>query len=309
MLLVQFFLKYAYKLPHRFYIVLFVKLHKYFMHYMLQRNPKTKVFISDNSVILWKIRFANTLCNSAGLFKNGEGYNLVSNQGAGAYIGGTSTYEPRIGNTKCDIHLPMLSFFEQKISINNLGLPNAGDAVLSRLSFDKVDSCPVGWSVYSNSDLYCLVESLFLYHDNPFIDFLELNESCPNIDNKDSEYSIEYKLSYLQKNFLSQRKRNLPLIVKLSNDITCDELDVIVPLLIKYGFDGVNIGNTTTQYHKVNLDVEQLSLFEYFYKNIGGGVGGVHLKYNSLKLCKYAVDIVRSSDIKHEFSCYSLWWY
>lgn len=45
--------------------------------------------------MMWGIKFRNSLYNSAGMFKNGEGYDLVSKIGAGAYLGGTSTHNPR----------------------------------------------------------------------------------------------------------------------------------------------------------------------------------------------------------------------
>ena len=49
---------------------------------------------------LWDIEFRSPIMNSAGMFKNGGYYLMVAMQGAGAYLGGTGTWNPRRGNEK-----------------------------------------------------------------------------------------------------------------------------------------------------------------------------------------------------------------
>ena len=49
---------------------------------------------------LWGICFRTPIMNSAGMFKNGECYEMVAKQGAGAYLGGTGTWNSRRGNEK-----------------------------------------------------------------------------------------------------------------------------------------------------------------------------------------------------------------
>jgi hypothetical protein len=40
---------------------------------------------------VWGVRFRTPIMNAAGMFKNGECYDMVAMQGAGAYVGGTGT--------------------------------------------------------------------------------------------------------------------------------------------------------------------------------------------------------------------------
>jgi dihydroorotate dehydrogenase len=280
---------------------------KLFVKYDLKQN----VFTSDSCFTkkLWGIKFRIPICNSAGMFKNGNGYDLVAKLGAGAYVGGTSTFNQRLGNTKSNIYLPFVKLPKSKISINYLGLPNLGDEILSRKLYtkNKVDGCPIGWSVMRSPDFSIneaqekLVQSLFLYQNNNLIDFIEINESCPNV--KQGCGDILARLDYISEQFLKKRSRHLPVVIKLSNDICEYTLIEILQSLVRLGFDGVNLGNTSTNYNNVkeSLDDTEVKLYDYFTKNFGGGVGGRVLKSKSLELCKIAVNELKKIETKNEF--------
>src|SRR3989344_5709514 len=55
---------------------------------------------TDMERILWGIHFRSPIMNAAGMFKNGECYELMVRQGVGAYLGGTGTWNSRPGNEK-----------------------------------------------------------------------------------------------------------------------------------------------------------------------------------------------------------------
>src|SRR3970282_925994 len=59
---------------------------------------------------LWGIKFRSPIMNSAGMFKNGECYEMVAKQGAAAYLGGTGTWNSRKGNEKDGIYLPFAPY-------------------------------------------------------------------------------------------------------------------------------------------------------------------------------------------------------
>lgn len=267
------------------------------------------MYIPDSHLerTLWGIKFRSPLMNSAGMFKNGEAYDVVANLGAGAYIGGTSTFNPRSGNVVNDIKLPFVTLAHSKTSINYLGLPNLGDEVLASIHFNKVDGCPVGWSVMRSPDypedegMKKLIQSLWMYHDNLAIDFIEINESCPNI--KSDSSNIISRLITIANEFLKHRKRHLPVVVKLSNDIPFNVLKDILDILFKYKFDGVNLGNTSTDYKQIinKLELVDKKLFNYFTTTFGGGVSGRILKKQSFELCKFANDYKNKIKPAHEF--------
>lgn len=256
---------------------------------------------------LWGLNFRSPIMNSAGMFKNGEGYSVVARQGAAGYLGGTSTSNPRSGNTVCGIKLPFLTLPKSHVTINYLGLPNLGDKILSRIDITTNKSCPIGWSLMRSPDfdeqvgLENLVKSLWLYHENKHIDFLEINESCPNI--RQSSDNITKRLEYIGERFLAKRHRHLPVIVKLSTDINTDSLKNILNVLFKYKYDGINLGNTSTDYTTVKeqLVKNEVRLFEYFVKKFTGGIGGNPLKIKSYNLCKFAVEYKNSIKGLHEF--------
>jgi dihydroorotate dehydrogenase len=294
---------------------------------------------------LWGLKFRLPLMNSAGMFKNGEGYNIVANQGAGGYIGGTSTGNPRTGNIKHGITHPFISLPKSHATLNYLGLPNQGDEVLAKkiITPHKVDGCPIGWSVMRSPDyeiaeklyLKCskfevfdkrrnlqivnkernqkaqmmtiqsidkLIQSLWLYHDNQHIDFIEINESCPNI--KVDAGDITKRLYYIAENFLTKRTRKLPVILKLSNDLSLHNLPKLLDVVFECKFDGINLGNTSTDYidaRKSILDQKEQQFFDYFISNFGGGLGGDLLKTKSLALCAAAVNYREIVKPNYEF--------
>jgi len=239
-------------IPVKFLPFIYSKMRQYFMdkfYRQLIANTSSIPLNYSDSRILWGIKFGSGLMNAAGIFKNGEGYDLVAFQGAGGYIGGTSTTNPRSGNIKCGVKLPFISLSKSDIAVNFLGLPNLGDEILSKklLTTKKVDGCPIGWSVMRSPDyeeaksLELLVQSLFKYQDNLQIDFIEINESCPNV--KTDFSNLDRCLEYIAQNFLVNRSRRLPVIIKLSNDIHLESIPSILDLLFKYRFDGVNLGS------------------------------------------------------------------
>lgn len=287
----------------------------YFMQQFYQHKT-TPITIKNHSRVLWGLTFNLPLMNSAGMFKNGEGYDVVANQGAGAYVGGTSTYNPREGNTKLGVQHPFISLTKSHVSLNFLGLPNMGDIFLSqhKITTNKKAGCPIGWSVMRSPDyaidiaMEKLLKSLWLYHDNPEIDFIEINESCPNVEHIlsgchiDSLDILENRLYYISTNFLNKRKRNLPVILKLSNDLELRQIPKLMDVIFSCKFDGINLGNTSTKYIKlVTANQYERKLFNYFTQNFGGGIGGSYLRETSLELCSAAVRYAKSINPGYEF--------
>lgn len=285
-------------LPNYYAVSLYSRGRLKFMQFYAKHKVKEE-YLADSSWhrTMWGLHFNAPLMNSAGMFKNGEAYDLVAKMGAGAYIGGTSTYNQREGNDVSGVKLPFLTLPNSHTSVNFLGLPNLGDKFLSKKNLvEDRKICPLGWSVMRSPDfaedagLEHLVESLWLYHANPQIDFIEINESCPNI--KIDSSNINARLEYIAHKFLSKRKRHLPVVVKLSSDIDSDVMCSIMHTLFEYKYDGINIGNTSTDYTQVKQYIasSEQKQFDYFTNKFGGGVGGSSLKVKTYNLCKRAVE-------------------
>ena len=263
------------------------------------------------SRILWGINFRSPIMNSAGMFKNGECYEIVAKQGAAAYLGGTGTWNQRTGNEREGIYLPFIPYPRSHSSSNWLGLPNDGDKINSgKLSgLSRMLDCCIGWSVMGSPDLHdqdklkFLVEGMKLY-EKTGVDFIELNESCPNTyHGKSQNEDLAKRLIYIKNNFLSQRSKKTPVIVKFSNDNEIQQVPAVMDLLFTLGYDGINFGNTSTDYEKRRNEIveSERKIYDFFTKTFGGGVSGKPLNESSLELASKAVEYVKSGKPKQEF--------
>lgn len=261
--------------------------------------------------VLWGIRFRSPIMNAAGMFKNGEGYEAAVARGAGGYLAGTTTSNPWEGNKEKGIRQPFAPYPLSHSASNKLGLPNEGDlAVYSRIwNLKRISCCPIGINVAISLDLNgdeglrALVKGMRLYEEAG-VDFIELNVSCPNTGHGRLQIdALPQMFHYIKLNFLDGRQRKLPVIVKFSTDTNPSQVPDILKLLFYCGFDGVNFGNTSTDYAKRRgmIAESERKLFDYFTSTFGGGVSGALLREDSLILCSVAMRHVRLSKPMHEF--------
>lgn len=262
---------------------------------------------------LWGLRFQSPIANAAGMFKNGDGYQVVARQGAGAYLAGTTTHRPRTGNRRRGVGQPFAPYPRSGAASNWLGLPNVGHLKVARRleRLERLDGCPVGASAAACPDpdvatelkLEQLVAGLERYRAAG-VDFLEINESCPNTAEDPGGFEqMRARLGYVADHFLAHRQSVLPVVVKLSCDTAVRDVPEVVAALLELGFDGVNFGNTSTAYdkHRERLDRAEVGLFDEFTRTFGGGVSGRPLKEDSLRLVEAAAEFLASQRPDHEF--------
>lgn len=300
------------RLPPRVAVGIYSRGRKHFLKWLVDGPPTPYVPPSSLSRTLWGLHFRAPLGNAAGMFKNGEGYELCAAQGAGWYLAGTSTELSRPGNRRHGIAQPFAPYPNSGAASNWLGLPNDGHAAIAaRLArLDRVEGCPVGASVSATADvadeaerLDALVEGLERYRDAG-IDFLELNESCPNTEELPPaaeagaeacedvlDSGLRRRLDTLAERFLRHRTTPLPVIVKFSTDTDPRQVPALLDLLLDLGFDGVNFGNTSTEYAALRpalANRAEQRLLDYFAGHFGGGVSGRPLREKSLALVRAA---------------------
>ena len=284
-------------LPGRLPIRLYSAGRSRFLSRLSGERPAQRTPPDSYGQTLWGMRFRFPLGNAAGMFKNGEGYPLAAAHGAGFYLSGTTTASPREGNCKYGIHGPFAPFPRSHAASNWLGLPNGGhERVARRLSrIQAVPGCPVGASLAADPEgseadrLKGLVAGMRLYAQAG-VDFLEINESCPNTEQEAGDDELLRRLEFIRRSFLLQRNRSLPVVVKFSNDTDPGQVPQLVDLLLELGFDGVNFGNTSTLYGRwrPTLHRRERRLFDEFSRSFGGGFSGRPLKPVSLSLAAAA---------------------
>jgi dihydroorotate dehydrogenase len=279
-----------------------------FLRRFVRERPAMPFIPDEYGVELWGLRFRVPLFNAAGIFKNGEGYEVCALQGAGAYLAGTTTSRPRMGNTRKGIDHPFTPYPHSGAASNWMGLPNRGHAVVAkRLSgIEKVSGCPLGASVSADPELKgldalgSLAEGMHMYI-SAGVDFLELNESCPNVPShahqprpdeldKDLLERLEYVSDTVVRRSGRGSERPVPVIIKVSNDIQTNLLPALIDVLLDLGFAGINIGNTSTAYatHEAQIDNRDLAAYRRFTGTFGGGLSGKVVKGASIQACTVA---------------------
>lgn len=257
---------------------------------------------ADMAVAAMGLTFRMPLWNAAGMFKGGEAYDVVAAQGAGAYVAGTTTSRVRAGNVRDGVQWPAVPYANSHASSNWMGLPNAGHrAVASRLAtLTRVAGCPIGASVSAEPGLDAdvavaeLIDGMLMYADAG-VDYIELNESCPNVPGHAHREALDAdlvrRLDMIASHVLAKRSRHLPVVVKFSNDTSVEQLPGVVQALHERGFNGIIVGNTSTRYaeHAVHIDQRDRALYDHFTATYGGGISGAPLRSDSLALCGVAV--------------------
>lgn len=289
---------------------------KDFLNLLIKSIPKKIHLSEDLNVKVWDISFNCNLFNSAGMFKNGFGYLLCYNQSAGAFLAGTTTYNIRLGNKKNNIEHPFIPLPKSKAALNWFGLPNDGHTIVAnRLSqIEKKKNCPIGISISidpeinENLGMKYLIEGFKLY-EKANVDFIELNESCPNVEHSNNsnnllDNNLILRLEYIRDKFLKYRNRNLPVVVKFASDTDLEQIPELIRLLVDMGFDGVNFGNTVKNYNNYinKIDNDELVAFNNFTNTFGGGLSGYPIKDDALRACKIAVEIRNKIKLSNQFA-------
>ena len=245
---------------------------------------------------VWGIAFRSPIFNAAGMFKNAEAYRTMYLQGAGAFLAGTTTCRPRVGNQLNGIKHPFLPYPASGAASNWLGLPNRGHrAVAAEIAkFERFAGFPIGVSISAtpglerSEQISGIVDGIKAYRDAG-VDFIELNESCPNTEAGDSGVGeIEYRLATIANELerLAIGRKRVPIIVKFSTDLAIADVPEVLALALKYCYAGTNLGNTSVRYAELReaIDAAEQRCFDFFTTAFGGGVSGRPLKQRSLAL-------------------------
>lgn len=302
------------KLPPDISISIYSQGRKLFLQRLSSETRKLSYIPPDHEKIrLWDMDFNSSLFNAAGMFKQGEGYYLCASQGAGAYLAGTTTHRKREGNYYKGIKHPFAPYPNSGSASNWMGLPNKGhDYVAAKLSdYSKIPGCPIGASISSDPDLSGtealkgIIAGLGAY-ERAGVDFIELNESCPNVQHENDANDLEKlaeRLEYISNKYLKIRSRLMPVIVKFSNDTDPGVIPELLDILTTLEYDGANFGNTSKDYatHRNKIDQNDIKIFDYFIDTFGGGISGKSLKECSLSLSAKAIGYLEKKSPGREF--------
>lgn len=231
--------------------------------------------MSKPPVKVMGINFPNRVGLAAGLDKDGDYFQALSECGFGFVEIGTVTPRPQPGNDK-----PRLFRIESaQAIINRMGFNNKGVDYLvdnvKRSGFKGVLGINIGKNKDTpdeealNDYLACL-EKVYEHAD-----YVTINISSPNtpglrsLQFGDSLDQLLAGLKLKQKDLTRQHDKYVPLVVKIAPDIDDDGLKALSKAFIKHAIDGVIVSNTTLS----REGVEGLP-----HGNETGGLSGVPLK-------------------------------
>tara|TARA_B100000927_G_scaffold247635_1_gene210989 strand:+ start:326 stop:1363 length:1038 start_codon:yes stop_codon:yes gene_type:complete len=233
---------------------------------------------------LFGINFPNSVGLAAGFDKNAEIFTSIRKLGGFGFTEiGTVTPKPQSGNPKKRI----FRLTTDNALINRLGFNNDGvDAIVERLKNNRFKSLgsklPIGANIGKNkstpnSDAHKDYLECFKKL-KPYVDYFAVNVSSPNTPDLRNLQSISFLKKILHTLILENNKENKkPILVKVSPDLSNNELSEIVSLLLDLNIDGIICSNTTVSRQK--LKSENL-------KNEKGGLSGKPLFKRSTEMVR-----------------------
>ena len=247
---------------------------------------QTKIFGKD---------LDNPIGMAAGFDKNAEVYNALFKLGFGFVEVGTITPLKQYGNPKPRV----FRLVEDEALINRLGFNNHGaEIVKDRIKQNKklgLLGINIGPNKDSSDRLNDYLIGLKTFYDDA--DYITINISSPNTENLRTFHEGN-KLQDLLKSIMEEKKNlnsNIPIAVKVSPDISEDQVSQISEILLEHEIKAIIVSNTSEatrdklsniqRHQKGGLSgkpIEEKSniLINRFYKLLKGkikiiGVGGV----------------------------------
>ena len=271
-----------------------------------KNNPlfKTRLFKKD---------IENPLGIAAGFDKNAEVYNSLFKLGFGFVEVGTVTPLKQYGNPKPRVfRLVEDEALINRLGFNNLGAKNVLDRIKSKRQIGLL-GVNIGPNKDTNDRNSDYIQCFKTFHE--VADYITINISSPNTENL-RNFHDELKLDELLKIINKEKKdlnTSIPIVVKISPDISDQDISKISDVLLDNNVEAVIISNTSDstreglsnilKHQKGGLSgkpIEEKStnLIDKFYNILKGrikivGVGGVDSGISAYKKFLAGADYVQ----------------
>jgi dihydroorotate dehydrogenase len=233
---------------------------------------------------LFGLTFKNPIGLAAGFDKNAEVFDLLGNFGFSFVEVGTVTPKSQPGNPKPRC----FRLKKDNAIINRMGFNNAGLAtVIKRLREKRNRTIIVGGNIGKNTmapntdavnDYLKTFKGLYDY-----VDYFTVNVSCPNVGNL-VQLQNKPELENLLKSLVNERKYMdvyKPVLVKISPDLSFEQIDDMVYIILETGIDGIVATNTTISRQNLKTSMKEID-------EIGqGGLSGQPLTERSLEIVRH----------------------
>lgn len=197
------------------------------------------------------LQFANRIGLAAGFDKNARYIDALGSLGFGFIEVGTVTPRPQSGQD----HPRLFRLPAHAALINRMGFPNDGaDVVADRLARRRYPGI-VGVNIGKNATTplaRAVDDYLHCYRRlAPNADYVAINVSSPNTPDLRRLQEVEYLEPILEalleegNRIAAARGRRVPLLAKISPDLTDDAIAEVTRLSVRLGIDGIIATNST----------------------------------------------------------------
>ncbi len=225
------------------------------------------------------LTFSSPLGVAAGLDKDAEHFEGLGAIGFGFVEVGTLTPRPQARNPA-----PILArVSSERALLNRMGFPNKGaEAAARRLARRRCETV-VGVNIGKNRET-----ALDAAGDDyraaartvgPLADYLVLNVSSPNTPGLRDLQSVGRLRPLVEA--VREEVDSKPLLVKISPDLSDDDIDAVAELALELGLEGIVATNTTVRRDLLQTPAERVAALAWAE---GGGVSGGPLKARSLEV-------------------------
>lgn len=227
------------------------------------------------------LSFPSPLGVAAGLDKDAEHFEGLGALGFGFVEVGTLTPRPQASNPP-----PILARVPgDRALLNRMGFPNKGAEAAARRLAARGTATIVGANLGKNRDTglerapadYAEAARLVA----PHADYLVLNVSSPNTPGLRDLQAVSHLRPLIQA--VEQAVAERPLLVKISPDMSDEDVDAVADLALELGLAGIVATNTTLGREGLSTPVDEVARVAW---PEGGGVSGAPLKQRSVEVLR-----------------------
>jgi dihydroorotate dehydrogenase len=275
-----------------------------------------KIYCVENKKLHKKIfglEFKNPVGLAAGFDKNAKLYNELTCFGFGFIEVGTVTPKAQSGNPKKRLY----RLIDDEGIINRMGFNNEGmSKITTRLKKNK--NVLIGGNIGKNKSTpnnQAVNDYLLCFnylHD--FVDYFVMNVSSPNTPNlrelQNKEPLVEILKSIKAENLTKSKPK--PILLKISPDLSKNNLSDIVDIVLSLKIDGIIATNTTIQRNSLKsknmnesgglsgkpISERSNEVIRYISEKSKGsipiiGVGGIHSAQDAIDKINAGADLVQ----------------
>ena len=233
------------------------------------------------SVRAFGLTFPSPLGVAGGLDKDAEHYEGLGALGFGFVEVGTVTPRPQTPNRG-----PILArLTADRALLNRMGFPNKGAEAAARRLACRSRTTIVGVNVGKNRET-ALDAAGDDYRDAarvaaPYADYVVLNVSSPNTPGLRDLESVARLRPLIEA--VREQLSEKPLLVKISPDLSDEDVDAVADLALELGLAGIIATNTTLRRDGLRTPAAEIASSAWAE---GGGVSGAPLKARSLEVLR-----------------------